>query len=147
MSTEGCGKAGLAMASPIIAGVGVGVLLGQGIMWCGDQMVAYIERKEQEYADLLEEAKNSSRKNVDQLRSRLFTKMKQIAIDDTGADAELSLAKQETLLWSMTQARAALADTDNQRDTVQTVERRSLTAQLKFDLEFHRAILPPALID
>jgi hypothetical protein len=150
MSTDGCGKVGLAVASPLIAGVGVGVLIGQGMMLCGDLMVEYINNKikeqEKQYTDMYEAARMSTLSQVDQLRGRLSTQREYAGIATTHSSAELSLAEQETLRWSVAQARAALTDVNNQRRSIRVLEREALATQLKFDLEFHRTILPPKII-
>ncbi|MHB8596815.1 MAG: hypothetical protein ACYDER_08390 [Ktedonobacteraceae bacterium] len=151
MSTEGSGTAGIAVASPIIAGIGVGILIGQGIMWCGAAMEKAIDDAINRQQEKLKAAQAAARefnyKQVDQIRGRLSTKMQQAGIDDIHAAIELGLAEQETLQWSMAQARTAIADAGNRQHTAQTIERKSLAAQLKFDLKFNRSILPRAAIE
>ncbi len=151
MSTEGCGKAGIAVASPVIAGIGVGILIGQGIMWCGDAMEKAIDNAIKRQQEELEARRVAARefnyRQVDQIRGRLSTKMRQASIDDPHAAMEPGLAELETLQWSMAQARAAVVDAGNQQHTVQTLERKALAAQLKFEIKFNRALLPQQAIE
>ena len=151
MSTEGCGKAGIAVASPVIAGIGVGILIGQGIMLGIDAVEKFIEeadkKRKEGYQALQAAARQSDRSQVDQIRGRLSTIMQEAGIGGTRAAVELSLAEQEALQWSIAQARTAIADAGNQHLAARTVERKSLAAQLKFDLEFNRTILPATIIE
>ena len=141
MSTQGKGTAMLLLAAPLGVGVGAGILIGKGIMWCGEQLEHYCEEKIRQDAAMEEAARNYSLSQATPMKSLLVRHVETMI-----QAAELDPAKQESLRREIQRVRAALVDVHQPMPSAQDVERESLLLQLTIAIESSRALLTPHII-
>src|SRR5712692_9853169 len=154
MSTEGAGAVviGAAVAAPIalaaFAAVGAGILVAQGVMWCGKKMEENYNNACKEWTALHEAAQAKSRANVEDVPMLLAGQAERIA----AYSANLSLspvavessdtAAQRVLVDSMAKVRRALESTQDALQVKADTERELLVYRLKSEIEASRGILP-----
>ncbi len=154
MSTEGAGAVviGAAIAAPValaaFAAVGAGILVAQGVMWCGKKMEENYNNACKEWTTLYEAAQAKSRANVEDVPTLLAGQAERMA----AYSANLSLspvstessnaAAQKVLVDSMAKVRRALENPQDALQVKAATERELLVYRLKSEIEASRDILP-----
>lgn len=150
MSTEGSGKACMTIGAPLIAGIGAGVLVGDGIMWCGEELRKKLDAFPKKYAEHVKAMQLSARSQVRDLEPYLSTQLNALAIAEAYQDVipgrRQGPEEQAKLQKAITQAQQVLAGSHTQAVSPQELERRKLQLLLKKEIIAGRSILPVPLI-
>lgn len=158
MSTEGAGCCVLTLNSPFIAAIGVGVVVGEGMVVVGEEVVGAAidlakdvvnkgkeERKEQ-FGKM--QAQQQSIKN---LGAYLSSEVEALAVarlyQDDPQTQRVGKVQQQYVTQIAARARAAVTDTSFPLESAQEIERRRFQLSLRREIIAGREILPAALIE
>jgi hypothetical protein len=148
MSTQGSGAA-VVVGLPIVAGVGLGIAVVNGVMYCDQQLNAWYLRWVQEQETKVEAARAWDLSHVEQMRNSFVTRIETLAMAKTyheEQETEPDVAEQEALRAAIAQVQAALADAGKVMSAARDSEREALLFRLEVEIAAARAIVPARLV-
>jgi hypothetical protein len=164
MSTEGtatvaAGAAVVAGGAAVVVGealVGAGILIAQGIMWCGRKMEENVQKAQKEWEAQKQAAFAASRANIEDIPHFIAGQAERIAAVSSSLTLDISSAPfsvptsnpemQAQFAATMAQVRTALADARSAAHMQREAEQETLASHLRAEIAASRGLLPPELI-
>lgn len=147
MSTEGAGKVCCTIGSPFIAALGAGVLVAEGIMWCGAQLEKDYNQNCQKWANLYANARAASQAQGETMGRYMTAQLEYMTLLEATPTVEtISREEQDVLHKAIELARATIADASRMGWSPADLERQSRLLSLRREIEMGRTLLPIAVI-
>ncbi len=147
IGTAALGSLAMAAMAGAMA-VGAGIVIAEGLMWCGEKMQANYQQACQEWTAFENQARTASRADVEQVNTYLVSQLEFLSIDEfahpdhDGATA----VNQQALEQAIARARNILADTTLIEQDKSAIEQKILSARLRAEIKTGRGLLPATTI-
>jgi hypothetical protein len=136
--------------------VGAGILIAQGIMWCGQKMEENVQRAEQEWRAQQQAAYAASRANIEDIPGFIAGQAERIAAVGSSLALDLPSAAlsapgsnpemQAHIHSALAQVRTALADAHSVAHLQRETERETLASRLRAEIAASHGLLPAGLL-